>query len=91
MDRTAVSTLQDGIQELYHLSWPLVPVLAEESLMGYCYVILRREGGFLLGIPKGLMSAEDVAVGVSNPTGVVGPSTTLIAPKQRFWCPERRT
>ena len=83
MDRTAVSTLQDGIQELYHLSWPLVPALGEESLMGYCYVILRREGGFLLGIPKGLMSTEDLAVGVSNPSGVVGPSTTLIVPSVR--------
>ena len=79
-----MSALQDGVQELYHLSWPLVPSQLEESQLGYCYVIMRREGGLLLGIPRQLMSAEDLAVGVSSPDGVVGPSTTLSAPSVRL-------
>lgn len=83
MDRSEVNALQDGVQELYLLSWPIVPGGGEESQLGYCYVILRREGGFLLGLPKGLMSPEDLAVGVSSPEGVVGPSTTLSVPSVR--------
>ena len=79
-----MSALQDGVQELYHLSWPLVPSQLEESQLGYCYVIMRREGGLLLGIPRQLMSAEDLAVGVSSPDGVVGPSTTLSVPSVRL-------
>ena len=77
-----MSALQDGVQELYLLSWPIVPGGGEESQLGYCYVILRREGG-LLGLPKGLMSPEDLAVGASSPEGVVGPSTTLSVPSVR--------
>ena len=79
-----MSSLQDGIQEMYLLSWPLAPSVAEESMQGYCYVVMRREGGLLLGIPKDLMSGEDLSAGVLAPEGVVGPSTTLSVPSVRL-------
>ena len=78
-----MTALQDGVQELYLLSWPLVPSQLEESQLGYCYVLLKREGGLLLAIPKGLMSQEDLGGGASGPEALVGPHTTLSVPTVR--------
>ena len=78
-----MTALQDGVQELYLLSWPLVPSQLEESQLGYCYVLLMREGGLLLAIPKGLMSQEDLGGGASGPEALVGPFTTLSVPTVR--------
>ena len=78
-----MTALQDGVQELYLLSWPLLPSALEESQLGYCYVLLRREGGLLLAIPKGLMSQEDLDGGSLNPDALVGPHTTLSVPSVR--------
>ena len=78
-----MSSLADGIEELYVLSFPVgVPV--EEAFAGYALVVMKREGGALLALPVGLIPMEALqTVSHVDPVADLGPHTVLQVPGAR--------
>lgn len=75
-----VSSIAEGIEELFILSFPLdVPV--EEAFAGYALVVMRRDGGALLALPVGLIAMEALqTVSLEDPASDLGPHTVVPVP-----------
>ena len=70
-------SLQDGEKEAYVLSNPVQAVSGEAALShGICFVVMMREGGFLLAVPLGLLSVEELQHAGSE-TSMIGPYTAM--------------
>lgn len=71
-------SLQEGEREAYVLSFPSqVASLEAEVSHGICYVVMKREGGFLLAIPLGLLSVEELQQATSE-NSVIGPYVPMV-------------
>lgn len=57
-----VASIQEGHSTLYVLRWPIDAQGEEDGLLGLCMVLMKREGGFLLGLPSGLIPFSDLQV-----------------------------
>ena len=78
-----VSSIAEGVEELFILSFPLdVPV--EEAFAGYALVVMRRDGGALLALPVGLIAMEALqTVSLEDPASDLGPHTVVPVPGVR--------
>ena len=68
------------VQELYVLTWPPGGDTVDGSVVGHCMIIMRREGGLLLGVPaSGFLSPADLQLAPDQPEedAVFGPHTTM--------------
>jgi len=66
-------SLQEGEREAYVLSYPSQVASQEQEVShGICFVVMRREGGFLLALPLGLLSVEELQQ-ASSENSVIGP------------------
>ena len=73
MAAQAVMSLQEGEREAYVLSYPSQVASQEQEVShGICFVVMRREGGFLLALPLGLLSVEELQQ-ASSENSVIGP------------------
>ena len=77
-----MTSLQEGFQDLYVLRWP-VDVPPDESNAALCLVIMKRPGGFLLGLPLGFLAPEvlqSAAASLTEEDALLGPHTVLSVP-----------
>ena len=75
-----VSSIAEGVEELFILSFPLdVPV--EEVFAGYAMVVMKREGGALLALPVGLVAMQALhMVSLEDPVSDLGPHAVIQVP-----------
>ena len=84
MDLAAVSSIQDGFQEVYLLCWP-IDVPLEDGMSGQCMVVVKREGGVLLAVPLGFIPTEALQAAAQHAEqSLLGPHTVLTIPSARF-------
>jgi len=80
MEPSAVTSLQEGFQDLYVLNWP-IDVPAEDASAGLCQVIMKRPGGLLLGVPPGLVPPEALqGAATQGEDALLGPHKVLAVP-----------
>lgn len=82
-----LGVLSEGVQELYVLTWPPGGETVDGSVVGHCMIIMRREGGLLLGVPaSGFLSPADLQLAPDQPEedAVFGPHTTMTVPAVAF-------
>ena len=84
MDLAAVSSIQEGFQEVYLLCWP-IDVPLEDGMSGQCMVVVKREGGVLLAVPLGFIPTEALQAAAQHAEqSLLGPHTVLTIPSARF-------
>ena len=80
MEPSAVTSLQEGFQDLYVLNWP-IDVPAEDASAGLCQVIMKRPGDLLLGVPPGLIPPEALqGAATQGEDALLGPHKVLAVP-----------
>lgn len=63
-------------KQLYVLEW--VPGSEEDGhIEAFALVVMRREGGFLVALPVGFLTEEELTVGMSDEAGPLGPSAVV--------------
>ena len=79
MDLAALTSVEAGHVGLVRFVWPLPE--QEDSASCIAYVVMKREAGFLLCVPVGFFTDEDLQAGQLNeePEGL-GPSLLLSSP-----------
>ena len=76
-----VASIQEGHSTLYVLRWPIDAQGEEDGLLGLCMVLMKREGGFLLGLPSGLIPFSDLQVAAAaHLDAILGAHTVLAVP-----------
>ncbi len=74
-------SLQEGLVTLYVLRWPPGTVGEEDGLSGLCMVIMKRQGGAMLGLPAGLIPMEELqGASALAPDSVLGAHSVLVVP-----------
>ena len=66
-------TVDEGFSEVHVFQWPPVP----EAPGCYALVLMKREGGFLLALPTGFLSAEVLTAAREDAASPLGPYTIL--------------
>ena len=80
MEPPNVASIQEGFQEVFLLSWPL-SASQEDAHVSLCMVVMKREGGILLGLPAGFLPPEDLQLASSlDGDTLLGPHTVLSVP-----------
>ena len=80
MDFAALSAVEQAPVELLEFSWP-PPSEEQDSYTCTAYVVMRRPHGFLLCVPEGFLTAEELEQGQqAGATEGIGPSLSLEAP-----------
>lgn len=74
-----VSSVQEGHSTLYVLRWPIDAQGEEDGLLGLCMVLMKREGGLLLGLPSGLIPFSDLQVASAAPLDAILGAHTVVA------------
>ena len=74
-----VSSIQEGHSTLYVLRWPIGAQGEEDGLLGLCMILMKREGGVLLGLPSGLVPLSDLQVASAAPLDAILGAHTVIA------------
>ena len=71
-----MSTLQDGLEEPYVLFWP--PTGVEGENMSKAFVVMKRQGGFLLALPIGFIPMADLqAASFTDEEAMLGPHVVI--------------
>ncbi|CAE7359437.1 unnamed protein product [Symbiodinium natans] len=80
MDLTSLTAAEEGTVEILEWTWP-PEALGQESFRCLSYVIMKRPSGFLLCVPEGFLSAEELESGMQAVEAEsIGPSMTFVAP-----------
>ena len=82
MDFSSLSSVEAGGVDLLEFQWPWPPHDdAAEVTTCICYVVMKRDDGFVLCVPQDFLPEEVVQEGLENdsPEGP-GPSLALVAP-----------
>ena len=76
-----VRSLQEGLVSLYVLRWPPGTVGEEDGLSGLCMVVMKRQGGVMLGVPAGLIPMEELqGASALSTDSVLGAHSVLVVP-----------
>ncbi len=79
-----MKSLEEGEAVQYQFTWPLEEAGQEGSTVSLAFVVMLREGGFLLALPIGYLPLEVLQVSSSSDvTTIFGPHTTLQVPAVR--------
>ena len=81
----AIVTLKDGMEEPYVLFWPVPQDGVSATDQGAaCFVISRRAGGLLLGLPMGIFASSELEqVSDADESSVLGPYQEMVVPAVR--------
>lgn len=80
MDLAEIASLQDGIHELFLLSWPVNVPLSEGSL-GLCMIVMKRAEGLLVAVPPGVIPDEALAQAYSEEENLmIGMYSDMVVP-----------
>ena len=91
MELSALAPASSGQVEVLELLWPPVPEASDGQRSCVCYVLMVRSDGFLLCVPAGFFSPEELATGGDD--GAISPAPSLPRKangSQRLlgtWCP----
>ena len=80
MEQPPLSCLEEGVNELFVLGWPL-EASPDDVVYGFVNVVMKRPGGGILAIPLGVISMDAVLDGASaEEDAELGPGTVLAVP-----------
>ena len=75
MELSALAPASSGQVEVLELLWPPVPEASDGQRSCVCYVLMVRSDGFLLCVPAGFFSPEELATGGDD--GAISPAPSL--------------
>ena len=79
-----ITSIDGGFLDYYTLAWPLGTAGQDDALVSVALVVMKRNGGLLLGLPVGFIPVEDLQAASDQESGsVLGPHTTFTIPAIR--------
>ena len=78
------TSIEGGFLDYYTLTWPLDTVGQDDAMVAIAVVVMRRQGGLLLGLPIGFIPVEDLqAASDQAEESLLGPHNTFTVPAIR--------
>ncbi len=78
------TSIDAGFLDYYTLAWPPDTAGQDDALVSVALVVMKRNGGLLLGLPVGFIPVEDLQAASDLESGsVLGPHSTFTVPAIR--------
>ena len=78
------TSIEGGFLDYYTLTWPLDTMGQDDAMVAVAVVVMKRQGGLLLGLPIGFIPLEDLqAASDLAEESLLGPHNTFTVPAIR--------
>ncbi len=78
------TSIEGGFLDYYTLTWPLDTIGQDDAMVAVAVVVMKRQGGLLLGLPIGFIPLEDLqAASDLAEESLFGPHNTFTVPAIR--------